>query len=470
MDMTEELRDNQSYFVLDSISGHRGSVLSLADMMASSRRSIDKYYGVSMEKANDHYLALKGEHERLIEHIKASRLCLFEIGEDDLAVYANDLASQLSSFNLKTPDYSVLHGVLHDFANRLPVNTTTNAAIIGRCMNSVRMGYYPTDIGNIEHILKGISFPAGVVTNLFDPCCGEGTALKKLAVGNNCYTFGVELDEGRAKSAQSKLHRVGFGSFFHSRISHDAFHAVLLNPPYLSVLTEGGNKARDEKRFLIETIPHLIFGGLMIYIIPYYRLAWDVCRILCDNFDDISVHRFTENEFKKFNQIVVMGKRIKRINGSGQADALAELAYCKDRIPCITEIAESMYALPDKPKNVEIFKGAVFNKLELARQLKQSKSLDGLLTSKALAKTVRQPPLPFTISQLGLVGGSGLINGLIECEYPHIIKGRIVKEINSTSEENRNRKGELMSTEIKEKITNRMIFNILTPDGYKALA
>ena len=38
--------------------------------------------------------------------------------------------------------------------------------------------------------------------------------------------YGVELDESRAEEAQTRLHRVGVGSFFHSRISSEAFHHV----------------------------------------------------------------------------------------------------------------------------------------------------------------------------------------------------------------------------------------------------
>jgi len=468
--MDGNLPENQTYYALDALTTRQKRITELAGTVSSSRAKIDKHLKNDKTVAQEYYRILQKDRERLVEDIRDCRLYLSEIGEDNLSAYANNLALQLAAFNLMTPDYSVLVSVLKGFAAKLPVKQTTNAAIIARCMNAVRMGYYPTDLTNIEHIMKGIAFPDGVVTNLFDPCCGEGRALKKLAVGNNCFTYGVELDEGRANIAQKELHRVGFGSFFHSRISNEAFHAVLLNPPYLSVLTEGGGRARDEKRFLVETIPHMMFGGLLIYIIPYYRLTPDICRILCDNFSDMTVHRFTDDEFGKFSQIVVMGLRIKRRGGSEQVDALAELAYRKNGIPCITEIEKARYALPAKPKKVDIFKGSVFNKAELARQLRESKSLDSLFSAKALTQDVRQPPLPFTFSQLGLIGGSGLINGLIECDCPHIIKGRIVKEIRTESSENHDKKGKLISTEIKEKVTNKMIFNILTPDGFKALA
>jgi len=464
------LPEGQTYYAIDALCSKQQDILKLSESMLSGRAKVEKHLVSDKALAQDHYMALQKSHQRLIADIRECRLYLSEIGDDALADYANSLAAGLVGYNLMTPDYSTLTAVLHSFAGKLPAMGTTDASVIAKLMNAVRMGFYPTDPENIGHILKGIEFPGGTVTNVFDPCCGEGKALKKLAVGNNCYTYGVELDEGRAEAAQRELHRVGFGSFFHSRISHEAFHAILLNPPHLSVLTENGSRARAEKRFLIESLPHLMMGGLLIYIIPYYRLTPDICRILCDNLADISVHRFTEDEFSKWKQVAVMGTRIKRINGSGLVDSLAELAYRKDSIPDITEIAENRYTIPSKAKKVDIFKGAVFNKAELARQLKESKSLDGLLASKSLTHEVRQPPLPFTFSQLGLIGGSGLLNGLIECSYPHIIKGRIVKERIEEATENRNRDGGLVSTEIKEKIVNKMVFNILTPDGFKSLA
>ena len=185
-------------------------------------------------------------------------------------------------------------------------------------MNNIKLGYYPTDPDNIALLLRGIKFPEGVTTNLLDPCCGCGKALRQLAQGNNCYAYGVELDESRAEEAQTRLHRVGFGSFFHSSISREAFHLLFLNPPYLSVINESGGRSRHEKRFLIESLPALAYGGLA-------------------------------------------------------------------------------------------------------------------------------------------------------CDTPHIIKGRIVKVIRTESEEKFSAQGNHIGSEVKETITNKMIFNVLTPNGFKAL-
>lgn len=230
------------------------------------------------------------------------------------------------------------------FAGTLPVEGTTSAAVVGRLMNNIKLGYYPTDPDNIALMLRGIQFPEGVTTNVFDPCCGCGKALRQIAQGNNCYAYGVELDESRAEEAQTRLHRVGFGSFFYSRISREAFHLLFLNPPYLSVLNENGSRSRHSSNF--------------------------------------------------------------------------------------------------------------------TQMMSQRSELDG---------GAKRPLLPLSISQIGLVGGSGMINGLIECDSPHIIKGRIVKLVRRESEDRFSSQGKRLGQDIHEIISNKMIFNILTPYGFKAL-
>jgi hypothetical protein len=112
---------------------------------------------------------------------------------------------------------------------------------------------------------------------------------------------------------------------------------------------------------------------------------------------------------------------------------------------------------------VSVFKGAVFNVLELQRQLKASKSIAKLLERSALDSREKRPLLPLNVGQIGLIAGSGMINGLAECETPHVIKGRIVKE--TVRDMDGNDECEILT----ETHTNRMIFNILTPGGLRSL-
>ena len=336
-------------------------------------------------------------------------------------------------------------------------------------MNNVRLGYYPTDPDNISLILRGIQFPEEVTTNLFDPCCGCGKALRQLAQGNHCYAYGVELDESRAEEAQTRLHRVGFGSFFFSQISQEAFHLLFLNPPYLSVLNEFGGRTRHEKRFLIESLPHLMYGGLLVYVIPYYRLTPDICRVLVDNFEGLTVWRFTDGEFKKFKQIAVMGLRKRRPDVPEDTLWLEKYTVDPAKIPSLTDIPEDQYPLPAQPLEVKTFKGEKFNEKELEQQLRRCDSFAQLMARSELDKGVKRPLLPLSISQIGLIGGSGMINGLIQCDTPHIIKGRIIKVTRTESEDRYASNGKHIGSEIHETISNKMIFNVLTPHGFRAL-
>ena len=131
----------------------------------------------------------------------------------------------------------------------------------------------------------------------------------------------------------------------------------------------------------------------------------------------------------------------------------------------LTELPEQSYSLPAVEKPVEMFKGEKFNVMELAVQLKKSKSIDRLFENRALDNRPRQPLLPLNVSQIGLVGASGMMNGLVECDTPHVIKGRIVKETKTKiGEEN-----DCGKMEIREITSNKLVFNILTPQGYRSL-
>jgi hypothetical protein len=165
-----------------------------------------------------------------------------------------------------------------------------------------------------------------------------------------------------------------------------------------------------------------------------------------------------------------MGIRQKRVDGADHVQTLASLVLESNAIPELSELPESRYPLPAASKKVEIFKGAEFNVAELAEQLKRSTSFSKIFEKSKLDSTVKRPLLPLNIGQVGLIGGSGLINGLVECDTPHIIKGRIIKENNVRKEDNLNSIGQVMSTTVYETRTNKMIFNILTPEGFKSLS
>ena len=456
-------------YAVEQLKMLQGSIAELMQGMVVQRARIEKYRNTDLAAARDTFSQLQVTRRKLAQALGDARLLLMEAEEYQIAKTAGVLQAGLLRFDLMSNVYRPVYDAIQDFIKKFPVDGTANAAVIGRLMNNVRLGYSPTDPDNISLILRGIQFPEGVTTNLLDPCCGCGKALRQLAEGNNCFAYGVELDESRAEEAQTRLHRVGFGSFFYSRISHEAFHLLFLNPPYLSVLNESGSRARHEKRFLIESICHLMYGGLLVYVIPYYRLTPDICRVLVDNFEGLTVWRFTDGEFKKFKQIAVLGLRKRRSEELENTLWLERYAVNPAAIPSLTELLEDQYSLPAQPLEVKLFKGEKFNEKELEQQLRRCDSFSQLMARSELDKGVKRPLLPLSISQIGLIGGSGMINGLIECDTPHIIKGRIIKVTRTESEERFAANGKHIGSEIHETISNKMIFNVLTPHGFRAL-
>lgn len=453
---------SESYYAIEKFAEAERSFASIIEAMPIKRKAIDIYREKNnVQRAKDTFYELESIKRKLLDTVRETGLLFSECDIPDCSEYANKLYGAVKSFNLLTPDYTKLISAVTVLKNRIPKTETVDATLIGCLMNNVKMGYYPTDIAHVKMMKKALRFPENKV-NLFDPCCGCGLALEALALGTDSVTYGTEIDEARGKEAETRLSRVGFGSFFFSRISSEAFHVLFLNPPYLNVIGEGGVKARSEKRFLVESMHHLMPDGVLIYIVPYYRLTYDICRVLCDNFRNISVFRFLDSEFSKFRQIVVFGIKKKKEDGSAEAEKLSRFAMLPEKIPVIDTLGTEVYAVPGIEKKVEVFKGANFNLGELKRQLAKSKSINMFFEKSKIDAMEKRPLLPLNIGQVGLIGGSGLINGYVDCDTPHVIKGRIIKEVKRRENEE---EGTLTETRV-----NRMLFNILTPEGVKHLA
>ena len=159
----------------------------------------------------------------------------------------------------------------------------------------------------------------------------------------------------------------------------------------------------------------------------------------------------------------------KKRDGSDRVSELTSLVLEPSILSELTELPAGRYQLPNITKEVALFKGAQFNENELAEQLSRSKSFSRLFQRSGLDNVTKRPLLPLSIGQIGLVGGSGLINGLVDCDTPHIIKGRIVKEKRIRTEEIENAQGDLVVTTLIETTSNKLIFNLLTANGFVPL-
>ena len=449
-------------FCVTELNASRKLLLNIAEQLPTLKKQFEKHR--STEKEHDALLSLSNVARKAWDETLYVIPRLVEYGDTTLAQTAKKLYAALKRFNyLKCTDYTGICAAIKQFSDSLPGDDQNiNLGRLAHLANRAKLGYYPTDLYHVERIKDSILFPEESV-HLIDPCCGEGLALEAFSKGGNAFTYGVELDEVRGEEATRHINRVAFGSYFHSRISLGAFQGLWLNPPYLSVPSASGSR-RLEKAFLADSVRLLQNSGVMVYIVPYYRLTLDVCKVLCENFCDLRVHRFVGKPFERFHQIAVIGIKTEKRDANETAKRLFDYMLDIEKVPDINELPNGIYEIPKPVKKPELFKGAVFNILELEDQLKASKSIEKIFENRTLDKKDRRPLLPLTLSQIGLIGASGMMNGLVECETPHIIKGRIVKEKHSDSAENDKRK-----TEVRETTTNKLIFNVLTTGGMKSL-
>lgn len=179
--------ETQRPYALDQLTQLQSQIIQSAQGMVVQRARIEKYRQSDLVAARDTYTELEQIRRNLTEQITAAQLFLLEMEEYKLASMAGQLCWGMSGFNLMSTGYKPIYEVLSKFAAAFPTGQKTNAAVVGRLMNNIKLGYYPTDPDNISLMLRGIRFPDGVITNLFDPCCGCGKALRQLAQGNNCY-------------------------------------------------------------------------------------------------------------------------------------------------------------------------------------------------------------------------------------------------------------------------------------------
>ena len=157
--MSEPLElQTQKPYALDQLAQLQVQIMQSAQGMVVLRARIEKYRQSDLAAARDTYTELERIHAHLIERLTASQLFLLEMEEYPLASAADQLRRWLAGFRLMSTGYKPVYEALAKFTASFPTGQKTSAAIVGRLMNNIKLGYYPTDPGNISLLLRGIQF------------------------------------------------------------------------------------------------------------------------------------------------------------------------------------------------------------------------------------------------------------------------------------------------------------------------
>ncbi|MCR4467909.1 DUF6094 domain-containing protein [Burkholderia sp. SCN-KJ] len=220
--------------------------------------------------------------------------------------------------------------------------------------NFVKNGYFPTDAATLAHIMPALALadPDRPV-RLLDPCCGEGAALQELRAALVAHStmpdaaraFGVEYDRERAWHAKEVLDTVAHTDVHDMFITARSMGLLFLNPPYGDVVSDKaqtGERQPDrlEKIFYLKTVSWLVFGGVLVLIVPHYVMDREFATMIARNFTKVEVFLAPDQTFK---QLVLFGVK-RRADGVDTALAARLARIHEGEMP--PELPESWTAEP----------------------------------------------------------------------------------------------------------------------------
>ena len=147
----------QKPYALDQLAQLQGKIVRLSQSMVLQRARIERCRQSDLAAARDIYAELSKTREALVEALAQTQLFLMETEEYALAKVSGQLRQGLAGFALMSTGYKSVYEALSRFASSLPVGQKTNAAVVGRLMNNIKLGYYPTDPDNIDLLLPALA-------------------------------------------------------------------------------------------------------------------------------------------------------------------------------------------------------------------------------------------------------------------------------------------------------------------------
>lgn len=301
--------------------------------------------------------------------------------------------------------------------------------------------------------------------SLFEPACSTGDSFQYLANEKlKCYGIEATNDASRAKEYATKVVR---GEIKGSRIKNDAFDFVIAKCNIYPTLNDNMKMnaiAKQEKDFMYNINRYLRPGGIVLFVIPHYRVYKDIAEHLAKSYDNIKVYKSTGAYWQEKKYVYIYGQkaRVKGLNEESY-EALRK-CYNPDLLEELPEDLNLGYNLPSKYIDIDLFRGSVLDMEELHHLVNNSGAMDDFFESQKIEKigeSSTKPLLPFNIGQLGLVLTSGCLDGVIDegDGHYHLVKGKVSKK---SEVEGSVSDGVL---EESETISNRVEINVMLPNG-----
>lgn len=181
---------------------------------------------------------------------------------------------------------------------------------MARLASETKMGFYATSTKTVAKIIeKTIEFREN--TFALDCCCGEGEVIEMFKEQFGCFNFAVELNENRAKIAETRqINKVlNADAISGVRKSNKWVGFNFLNPPY----DYAADGERLEHKFIERWGSATIEGGVMMLVINPSSVTTDIAKklILQGYAPYFSVYDPENEDYKRFGQFFIVMKRVR---------------------------------------------------------------------------------------------------------------------------------------------------------------
>lgn len=299
--------------------------------------------------------------------------------------------------------------------------------------------YYPTPIEVIDYISEMLieetpnhtirNLERERVTRIFDPSCGKGAAVLRLARNLGGVAYGNELARSRWEVAVDAfgMKQVTLGpaesvslKYFSYPKHTSLFDIVFNNPPY----DMAGDDTRLECEHTRIALDMVSPDGYLINVIPAHILKrMDFWEAVYRHSKESCIYKFPDGElWDRFHQVVVIIKKTRYTNYSHMADARARYNWAESfgdfsELTSLDEAAGSerfKYRLNSGDIELENSMpnaGEITSAIEGMGDILESPGFLKLTTPSVDNSIVQRPAMPVSSTQLAQLSGAGMLNG-----------------------------------------------------------
>lgn len=294
-----------------------------------------------------------------------------------------------------------------------------------RLEGQIKKGFYPLPMQAVPEICRVVS--AHPKATIYDPCCGEGVAVKAIADGLAIppeRIYAAELDAQRSQKAAELLQgsTVYQGADFLSDSVWGNPSIVYCNPPFADELGGG----RSERVFFSRCLHIMEPGAIAIFVAPLHQaIDYTMWEVLSCYLRDITIHRVPEP--CKYGEAVIIGVR-RKINTQVDWSGRVRSAMTWD------EAISRNFTAPPGAKVTH--RKQSYTDAEL-QALASSSTANAMLEIQSTAKErAIRPPMELTHGHVALLLASGYLDGVVAKpgELPHVVRGSTKKVVEVKTE------------------------------------